>query len=241
MHNSTQQLHIQAVYFRAPSHASHRVVRNQGAAIPSCRLCCLGKRGRCTGGLISFCLLINTHGGQSVVDQYADYREAIVISDQLFRGLHHSRGEHHMQQLLKPALPALLCAGMSCRTRNTLTGTLSSFSGSYALVGSPNVPHEQRQVWEICAWRGITLVMCDPRRGWDVSIHASPLAWWNGFHWTHESVLSIQMYMCIKGILLSFSILWVTDGRTDGRKSPVSLQGWSRRNLMISFFSPECS
>lgn len=76
------------------------------------------------GSLISFCLLINTHGGQSVVDQYADYREAIVISDQLFRGLHHSRGEHHMQQLLKPALPALLCTGMSCRTRNTLTGTL---------------------------------------------------------------------------------------------------------------------
>lgn len=47
-----------------------------------------------------------------MVDQYADYRETIVISDQLFRGLHHSRGEHHMQYLLKPALPALLCTGM---------------------------------------------------------------------------------------------------------------------------------
>lgn len=47
-----------------------------------------------------------------MVDQYADYREAIVISDQLFRGLHHSRGEHHMQQLLKLARPALLCTGM---------------------------------------------------------------------------------------------------------------------------------
>lgn len=47
-----------------------------------------------------------------MVDQYADYREAIVISDQLFRGLHHSRGEHHMQQLLNLAHPALLCTGM---------------------------------------------------------------------------------------------------------------------------------
>lgn len=144
--NSTQQLHIQAVYLQAPSHTPHHVICNQGAAIPSCRLCCLGERGWCAGSLISFCLLINTRGGQSVVDQYTDYWEAIVISDQLFGGLHHSRGEHHMQQLLKPARPALLCAGMSCRTRKMLTSTLWSFNGSYTFIGSPTVPREQRQV-----------------------------------------------------------------------------------------------